>query len=175
MGEGTPAVEGSSTHTPCAVPTCVVIQASETHMGKQGLPYVRGISATSAGAQGLCMHLLTIPPGGRGKAHLHANHETAIYVPSGAAEMWYGERLQQHLVVHAGDLLYIPPACPISRPTAAVPRPALLRSWPALIPTNRRASYCYPPWIGRQYYALVTQGMTSTCEASSRKTQPLSV
>jgi len=34
------------------------------------------------------MHLLTIPPGGRGKAHLHANHETAIYILSGEAEMW---------------------------------------------------------------------------------------
>jgi uncharacterized RmlC-like cupin family protein len=26
--------------------------------------------------------------------------------------MWYGERLQQHLVVHAGDLLYIPAGMP---------------------------------------------------------------
>ena len=112
MGEETQAVEGSSKHTPCAVPTCVVIQASETHMGKQGLPYFRGISAASAGAQGLCMHLLTIPPGGCGEAHLHANHETAIYLLSGEAEMGYGERLQRHLVVHAGDLLYIPACMP---------------------------------------------------------------
>src|SRR5262245_14924176 len=108
MGEEPPAIEDSSKPTPCAVPTCIVIQASETHMGKQGLPYFRGISSTSAGAQGLCMHLLTIPPGERGRAHLHANHETAIYILRGEAEMWYGERLQQHLVVHPGDLLYIP-------------------------------------------------------------------
>jgi len=112
MGEETQAVESSSKYTPRTVPTCVVIQAKETHMGKQGLPYFRGVSATSAGAQGLCMHLLTIPPGGRGKAHLHANHETTIYILSGEAEMWYGERLQQHLVVHAGDLLYIPAGMP---------------------------------------------------------------
>src|SRR6266498_2100217 len=112
MVEETQSVEDSNKHTPCAVPTCVVIQASETHMGKQGLPYFRGISAASAGAQGLCMHLLTILPGGCGKAHLHANHETAIYLLSGEAEMWYGERLQQHLVVHAGDLLYIPAGMP---------------------------------------------------------------
>ena len=26
------------------------------------------------------MHLLTMPPGGRAKAHLHENHETAIYM-----------------------------------------------------------------------------------------------
>jgi uncharacterized RmlC-like cupin family protein len=58
------------------------------------------------------MHLLTILPGGCGKAHLHANHETAIYILSGEAEMWYGERLQQHLVVRDGDLLYIPAGMP---------------------------------------------------------------
>jgi uncharacterized RmlC-like cupin family protein len=112
MVEETQSVEGISNHLPCTVPTCVVIQASETHMGKQGLPYFQGISAANAGARGLCMHLLTIPPGGCGKAHLHANHETAIYILSGEAEMWYGERLQQHLVVHAGDLLYIPAGMP---------------------------------------------------------------
>jgi uncharacterized RmlC-like cupin family protein len=110
--EETQSVEGISNHMPCAVPTCVVVRAGETHVGKQGLPYFQGISATSAGAQGLCMHLLTIPPGGQGKAHLHANHETAIYILSGEAEMWYGERLQQHLVVCAGDLLYIPAGMP---------------------------------------------------------------
>ncbi len=31
------------------------------------------------------MHLLTMPPGGRAKAHLHENHETAIYVLDGEA------------------------------------------------------------------------------------------
>jgi uncharacterized RmlC-like cupin family protein len=89
-------------------------------MGKQGLPYFREISATSVGVQGLCMHLLAIPPGGRGKAHLHANHETAIYILSGETEMWYGERLQQHLVVHTGDLLYIPANRSDAEPCTAV-------------------------------------------------------
>jgi uncharacterized RmlC-like cupin family protein len=36
------------------------------------------------------MHLLTISPGGRAKAHLHAHHETAIYVLSGASECGTG-------------------------------------------------------------------------------------
>ena len=58
------------------------------------------------------MHLQTIPPGGRARAHLHANHETAIYVLSGTAEMWYGEVLQQHLTGRAGDFLYIPAGTP---------------------------------------------------------------
>jgi uncharacterized RmlC-like cupin family protein len=67
MKEAPQTVGDSHGHTACAMPTCVVIQASETHMGKQGLPYFQGISAPSAGAQGLCMHLLTIPSEGMGK------------------------------------------------------------------------------------------------------------
>jgi uncharacterized RmlC-like cupin family protein len=58
------------------------------------------------------MHLLTIPPGGRAKAHLHENHETAIYVLSGRAHMWYGEDLSEHLTVEAGEFLYIPAGMP---------------------------------------------------------------
>jgi uncharacterized RmlC-like cupin family protein len=92
--------------------TCTVIHSGESYAGKQGLEYFSGISAQSAGAHGICMHLLTIPPGGRAKAHLHANHETAIYILQGTAEMWYGEGLREHLTVSAGDFLYIPAGMP---------------------------------------------------------------
>lgn len=92
--------------------SCRVIRAGATYEGKQGLSYFAGISAESAGARGLCMHLLEIPPGGRAKAHLHEAHETAIYVISGNAEMWYGEGLRDHLTVQAGDFLYIPSGVP---------------------------------------------------------------
>ncbi|MFC3631275.1 cupin domain-containing protein [Paracoccus angustae] len=87
---------------------CRLIRSGETYDGKQGFSYLEGISAQSVGAQGLCMHLLTIPPGGRAKAHLRSAHETAIYVLSGAAGMWQGNRLQHCLRVGAGDMLYIP-------------------------------------------------------------------
>jgi uncharacterized RmlC-like cupin family protein len=93
-------------------PTCTVIHTQETYEGKQGLTYFAGISAESAGAQAICMHLLTLPPGGRARAHLHEHHETAIYVLSGEAEMWYGEGLREHLVAHGGDFLYIPAGMP---------------------------------------------------------------
>lgn len=91
---------------------CRLIRAEEIYEGKQGFSYFAGISAESAGARGICMHLLTIPPGGRAKAHLHEAHETAIYVLSGRTEMWYGERLERHMVVAAGDMLYIPAGMP---------------------------------------------------------------
>ena len=58
------------------------------------------------------MHLLTIPPGQRAKAHLHENHETAIYVIDGVGDMWYGENLADHVAVKAGQYLYIPAGVP---------------------------------------------------------------
>ncbi|CAN5649072.1 cupin domain-containing protein [soil metagenome] len=105
------------------MPDCRVFRAGETYAGKQGFDYFAGISAQSAGARGLCMHHLTIPPGGRAKAHLHDAHETAIYVLSGEAEMWHGERLDRHMVLRAGDMLYIPagvPHLPLNRADAPV-------------------------------------------------------
>ena len=58
------------------------------------------------------MHVLTMPPGAPAKAHLHENHETAIYVLSGEVDTWYGERLENHVLVKAGDLFYIPAGVP---------------------------------------------------------------
>lgn len=93
-------------------PTCRVIRPGATYDGKQGLTYFAGIAAESTGATGICMHLLTIPPGARANAHLHEAHETAIYMLSGVAEMWYGEGLSEHLTVAAGEFLYIPAGMP---------------------------------------------------------------
>lgn len=95
-------------------PTCILIRSQESgsYEGKQGLSYFAGVSAESAGSQALCMHLLRIPPGGKAKAHLHENHESAIYIISGEAEMWYGEGLKEHAVTRAGDFVYIPAGVP---------------------------------------------------------------
>jgi uncharacterized RmlC-like cupin family protein len=76
--------------------------------GKQGHLLAAGISAQSAGARKIHLQIATLPPGAIAKAHKHADHETAIYVLSGKSGMWFGEKLEQHLVVHAGDFLYIP-------------------------------------------------------------------
>jgi uncharacterized RmlC-like cupin family protein len=92
--------------------TCRVVHPASTFEGKQALTYVHGVSAESVGAQGICMHLLTLPPGAQARPHLHEDHETAIFVISGKAAMWYGEALAEHLVVEGGDLLYIPAGMP---------------------------------------------------------------
>ena len=93
-------------------PTCRVVGAGEEYVGKQGLPYKPGISADSVGAKGIHLQMVTIPPGAQAKAHLHAEHETAIYVLSGEAGMWYGENLHEHMINRAGDYVYIPANVP---------------------------------------------------------------
>ena len=93
-------------------PVCAVIRPGGQTGSKQALSYFPGVSAQSAGTQDICMHLVTIPPGGRANTHLHENHETVMYVLEGEAGMWYGEDLQEHLVVRAGDFLYIPANTP---------------------------------------------------------------
>jgi len=85
----------------------VVIRAEEAHGGKQGLPVVDGVSAERVGARALWMGRVTIPPGGRAKAHLHCAHETAIYTLQGAGELWYGEGLRERASFRAGDFVYI--------------------------------------------------------------------
>ncbi len=91
---------------------CPVIQTGRTYAGKQGHAFVAGISAQSVGSTGLCLHLVTIPPGGRGRAHLHAGHETALYVLAGTAETRFGPGLRRRVTVRAGEFHYIPAGVP---------------------------------------------------------------
>jgi mannose-6-phosphate isomerase-like protein (cupin superfamily) len=58
------------------------------------------------------LQIVRFPPDGRANAHKHDGHETAIYVLSGESGMWYGERLEQHLIARAGEFLYIPANMP---------------------------------------------------------------
>lgn len=98
--------------TPSSKPACRLVRPSGTYDGKQGLSYFEGIAAETVGARGICMHLLTIPPGGRARVHMHRNHETAIYVLSGEAVTLHGDRLEQRTVTRAGDFFYIPAGVP---------------------------------------------------------------
>ncbi|MFC5451888.1 cupin domain-containing protein [Paenibacillus aestuarii] len=92
--------------------SCRLIRPSRQYHGKQGFDYGEAISAESAGAESICMHILTIPPGGKAKAHLHESHETAIYMLRGQSAMWFGEQLEQHMQIEEGDFLYIPAGMP---------------------------------------------------------------
>jgi uncharacterized RmlC-like cupin family protein len=92
--------------------TCTVVRPGDAYVGKQELAYAPGISAETVGARGINLQLVTIPPHGRAKAHLHAEHETAGYVIRGEIELRHGNTLQHHTVIHAGEFLYIPAGVP---------------------------------------------------------------
>jgi uncharacterized RmlC-like cupin family protein len=110
-------------HISTQSPTCQLFRAGDAYTGKQGFSYFHGISAERAGSQGICMHILTIPPGERARAHLHQDHETAIYVLSGRGRMWFGENLKEVMDCGPGDMIYIPAGVPHlpSNPSADEP------------------------------------------------------
>jgi uncharacterized RmlC-like cupin family protein len=97
---------------PVTGPTCVVVDGDGIYAGAQGFDYFRGISAQTAGARGICMHRLEIPPGAAARPHLHEGHETAIYVLGGRSEVRYGHGLTERLEVRAGQFLFIPAGMP---------------------------------------------------------------
>lgn len=95
--------------------TCQLIRPSKHFEGKQGLNYFEGIASETVGSSGICMHMVTIPPHTKAKAHLHEHHESAIYVLKGEGQMWYGDNLSEHMIIREGEFLYIPagvPHCP---------------------------------------------------------------
>jgi len=92
--------------------TCRVVGKGAEFVSKQGHLSAPGISAESVGALRIHLQIVTIPPGVRGKAHKHDGHETALYILSGESGMWYGERLEEHLIAKAGDFVYIPAGVP---------------------------------------------------------------
>ena len=94
------------------LPVCRVVRPGATYDGKQGFSYFEGIARETVGSSSICMHLLTIPPGGRAKAHMHETHETAIYMLSGEAHTWYGANLEHHVIVKTGEMFYIPAGVP---------------------------------------------------------------
>ena len=58
------------------------------------------------------MHVLEMPPGARARPHYHEEHETAIFVLEGAAEMRHGTNLEQLMKIEAGDYVFIPAGVP---------------------------------------------------------------
>ncbi|MCK2218488.1 cupin domain-containing protein [Actinomadura sp. ATCC 31491] len=101
-----------STTTPDPARACRLVRPDRTYDGKQRLRYFTGIDAETVGARRLCMHLQTIPPGARGLAHLHQDHESAIYVLSGRVGAHFGDGLEHFLEVGEGEFFYIPPNVP---------------------------------------------------------------
>ena len=103
-------------------------------MTRQRLPYFVGISGQTVGAQGLSMHLVVIPPGGRAEPHLHIGYETGIYVLEGRVLTRWGASLENEIVSEAGEFLFIPPGVPheaINLSPSEVARAVVARNAPA--------------------------------------------
>ncbi len=90
-----------------------VLKGATGFKAEQGSHYAPGISAETVGSEVLWFGIVTLPPGLRTKAHIHAAHETAFYYLSGEeVELWTGDRLQHCEKAHPGDYLFIPAGVP---------------------------------------------------------------
>ncbi len=90
----------------------VLVRGATEMESLQGHHILQGICAETAGAKGLCLNLIHIPPGGRALAHVHPHHESAVYMIEGEAIAWYGLEMQYSLRMVAGDFVYIPAGVP---------------------------------------------------------------
>jgi uncharacterized RmlC-like cupin family protein len=104
--------EQTASDVPSDAQTVVTVRASVETMTRQQLPYFLGISAASAGARGISMNMVVIPPGGAAVPHIHRGYETAIYLLEGRVLTRYGPGLRQSVVNEAGDFLFIPADVP---------------------------------------------------------------
>jgi uncharacterized RmlC-like cupin family protein len=87
---------------------CVVVGRAGAAEGPTGVHYAAGISASSAGARGLCLQLASLPPGARSNVHRHDEHESAAYVLEGEMELRFGDALEHRVLAARGDFIYIP-------------------------------------------------------------------
>ncbi|HEX7933299.1 MAG TPA: cupin domain-containing protein [Paraburkholderia sp.] len=92
--------------------TVVKVRPDKAMATMQRLPYFVGISAATAGATGLSMYMVVVPPGGHAEPHSHAGYETAIYILEGRVETRYGPGLRESVIAEAGDFLFIAPGVP---------------------------------------------------------------
>ena len=90
----------------------VVIKSPSEILTRQKLPNFVGISGKTAGAKGLSMNLVIIPPGAAAEAHFHKDYESAVYVLKGRVETRYGKDLKESVITEAGDFVFIPPNLP---------------------------------------------------------------
>lgn len=90
----------------------ITVRGIDATQSKQKLPIFPGISGKTAGATGLSLLKVVIPPGASAEAHVHKGFETAVYVIKGRVETRYGEGLTKSVVNEAGDFIFIPPNVP---------------------------------------------------------------
>lgn len=84
-----------------------VIKPGQTYVGKQGFTYGAGVSMETVGARNLCMNTLPMPPGSVAKAHFHKGIETIAYLLEGECAVYYGDDLQNRVIVGQGEQCFV--------------------------------------------------------------------
>ena len=92
---------------------------------EQKLSYYVGISKDTAGAKGISMNRVVIPPGSKAEPHYHKDFETAIYLLQGRVDTRYGEGLKESILTETGDFLFIPPGVPHQPVNLSATEPAV--------------------------------------------------
>ena len=116
-----------------------VVRGGELYRGKQGLDYTPGVSAETVGSRALWLGSVTLPPaGGRTKAHIHEQHESAFCMISGEeVEVYTGEQLEHRDVATPATTCTSLPGCPTW--WSIVARRRRCSSGRGPIPTSRKA------------------------------------
>jgi len=90
----------------------VIVRPEKETLSRQRLPYFVGVSAASAGAAGISMNLVVIPPHSAAEPHSHRGFESAVYLMKGRVDVRYGPALDARLTLEEGDFLFIPANMP---------------------------------------------------------------
>ncbi len=103
----------------------VTVRVGTAESSRQALPIFPGISGKTAGATGLSMLRVVIPPGAKAKAHVHKGYETAVNLMQGRVLTRYGPGLTKSIVNEAGDFIYIPADVPHRPENLSLTEPAI--------------------------------------------------
>ncbi len=115
----------TSTTTTTTDTGLLVLRPGGEVMSKQSLPYFLGVSGASAGAKGISMNLVVIPPKGAAEPHSHRGYETAIYMMKGKLEVRHGHGLAHSTFVEAGEFIFLPADLPHQPVNLSDDEPAL--------------------------------------------------
>jgi uncharacterized RmlC-like cupin family protein len=89
-----------------------LIKPGQTYVGKQGFSYRAGASTETVGAKKVCLNVLPVPRGAKAKVHYHKGIETIAYLLEGECSVYYGDELEYHVMVQAGDQVHMPEDVP---------------------------------------------------------------
>jgi uncharacterized RmlC-like cupin family protein len=103
----------------------VTVRGVDKTGSKQELPIFPGISDETAGATGLSLLKVVIPPGATAKAHVHKGYESAVYLIQGRVETRFGDGLKKSVVNEAGDFIFIPADVPHQPSNLSETEPAI--------------------------------------------------